>query len=69
MSNTILSSKFQLVIPKEIRDRMKLKKGQRFTVLSKDGIITLIPERPIEELRGLLRGIKTAGYREDEDRL
>lgn len=61
-----LSSKYQLVIPKEIRKKLKLKKGQKFQILVKGGLITLIPDHSIKELRGILKGMNLQNIREEE---
>ena len=36
--------------------------------LTKGGVITLVPDRPLAEGRGFLRGIRTSGFREKKDR-
>ncbi|MDI6816719.1 MAG: AbrB/MazE/SpoVT family DNA-binding domain-containing protein [Actinomycetota bacterium] len=69
MSEVSLSSKFQIVIPKEIRERLKLKKGQKMQVIAREGLISLVPDQPLEELRGFLKGMDTSGIREEEDRV
>lgn len=56
METTTLSSKFQIVIPREVRERMKLKPGTRFRVIDIGGGLELIPVRPMEEYRGILKG-------------
>ena len=66
MQTVILSSKYQVVIPKNIRDALKLKPGQKMHVIEYDGRIELIPERDIAELRGFLRGIDTRLEREKD---
>lgn len=68
MAQTTLSPKFQVVIPKEIRRQIPIHKGQKFQVIVKNGIISLIPEVPLESLRGLMRGASTEGTREKKDR-
>ena len=69
MPQTTVSSKFQVVIPKEVRDVFSLRKGEVLQVVSKDGVISLIPDRPILELRGFLKGMKVKDLREKRDRL
>jgi AbrB family looped-hinge helix DNA binding protein len=64
-----LSSKFQVVIPKSIRQKEHLKSGEEFTVLAKDGIITFIPQHSLKNLRGILKGMKADNLREAKDRL
>ncbi len=66
MATAILSSKFQLVIPKEVRDEAGITAGSRFEILSYGGRIELIPIEPLERLRGFLEGIDTAVDREDD---
>jgi AbrB family looped-hinge helix DNA binding protein len=68
MSTVTLSSKFQVVIPKEVRESAGLKAGTSFEVISYAGKIELIPLQPIENLEGIFRGIDTTIVR-DEDRL
>ncbi len=69
MAQITISSKFQIVIPKEVREKLKLTPKQRLQVVEKGGIITLIPEIPMKSLKGLLKGMKTNGLREKSDRL
>ncbi len=69
MPQTVVSSKYQIVIPKEIRARLDIEKGQILQVVVRDGVITLIPDRPLSELRGFVKGMDSSGLREKEDRL
>ena len=68
MQTVTLSTKYQLVIPREVRQRLELEPGTRLTVIEKGGILHLVPERPIEEMRGIARGTKRKGLREKKDR-
>jgi AbrB family looped-hinge helix DNA binding protein len=68
MGTVTLSPKFQVVIPKPIREKLSLSPGQRIQVIAYDGRIELIPLRPIKEMRGFLKGIDTSVERE-ADRL
>jgi len=63
-----LSPKFQVVIPREVREKLHLVAGQRMQVVAYGNRIELIPERDIAEMRGFLSGIDTTVVRE-EDRL
>jgi AbrB family looped-hinge helix DNA binding protein len=65
---TTISSKYQVVIPKPARERLKLKPKQKMTVIEKDGMLTLIPQSSLEELRGIAAGAKIDDYREKKDR-
>ncbi len=64
-----VSPKFQIVIPREIRQRLRLRPGQKIILFEKNGIITAIPDQPLEKLRGIARGMSTDGFREKKDRL
>ncbi len=69
MNTVTLSTKYQLVIPRDIRERLELEPGTKFTVIEKGGILHLVPERPLAELRGVARGTRPKGMREKKDRL
>lgn len=64
MQTVTVSPKYQVVIPKSIRDALKLRPGQKMRVILYDGRIELIPDRDISELRGFLKGIDTRFERE-----
>ena len=69
MVMTTISSKFQIVIPKEVRDKLHLSPKQRLHVMVKDVIITLVPEVPLKPLKGVLKGMSKTDLREKKDRL
>jgi len=66
MQTVTVSPKYQVVIPKEIRNTLRLRPGQKMRVIEYDGRIELIPDRDIAELRGFLRGIDTRIEREKD---
>jgi AbrB family looped-hinge helix DNA binding protein len=66
MHTVTVSPKYQVVIPKSIRDSLKLRPGQKMRVVEYEGRIELIPERDISELRGFLKGIDTRLEREKD---
>ena len=68
MTAVTVSPKFQVVIPKDVREQLGIRSGQKLQVLVYDGRIELIPMRPVEEMRGFLQGIDTTIER-DRDRL
>ena len=68
MTSVTVSSKYQIVIPKEIRESMGIVSGQKVQIMSYQGRIELIPLKPMKEMRGFLKGIDTTVLRE-EDRL
>ena len=69
MATVTVSSKFQVVIPEEVRSKLKLQAGQKVVVIEKDGVVHLIPLKPIKDTRGLAKGAKADDIREEPDRL
>jgi AbrB family looped-hinge helix DNA binding protein len=69
MVTVTVSSKFQVVIPQEVRLKLKLQPGQKVVVIEKDGVVHLVPLKPIKGTRGLAKGINTEDIREEHDRL
>lgn len=64
MTVVTISPKFQVVIPREIRDRLDLEPGQKVQALVFGNRIEFIPLKSARELRGFLRGMDTALDRE-----
>lgn len=69
METVTLSSKYQLVVPRGARERLRLQPGMKLTVLDKGGILFLVPERPLRAYRGVARGASPRGIRDKKDRL
>jgi AbrB family looped-hinge helix DNA binding protein len=67
MSTATLSSKFQISVPKEIRDALQLKPGQKLVFLNTGSSIKLVPQTPVAELFGLAKGADTSGYRDRDE--
>lgn len=68
MEAVTISSKFQVVIPEEIRKKAGINAKQKLVIIEKDGVIHLIPQRPIEEMRGFVKGVSGEKIRDEEDR-
>ena len=68
MQTVTVSPKYQVVIPKVVREALHLRPGQKMQVVEYGGRIELIPERDIKELRGFLKGINTE-FERKEDRI
>jgi len=68
MSVATLSAKFQISIPKEIRESMKLKAGQRLTFIQIGKTLKLVPQPSIDDLFGIAKGANTENYRDRDDR-
>jgi len=66
METVTISPKFQIVIPKGIRERLKLRPGQKVQVIVYEDRIELVPVRPIQQMRGFLKGIDTTVPREGD---
>ena len=66
MQTVTVSPKFQVVIPKEMRESLKLAPGQKVQALLYENRIELIPVRPIKKMRGFLKGIDTTISRETD---
>jgi len=61
-----LSSKFQFVIPQEVRKQLNLKAGDKFQVWANRGHIELIPDEPIENFEGRYKGLDLHFEREPD---
>jgi AbrB family looped-hinge helix DNA binding protein len=59
MTTVTLSSKFQVVIPKEVREDLKLRSGTKLAVFRLGGIVQLVPVPTLKELQRKLKGIDT----------
>ena len=68
MISVTVSPKYQVVIPKEVRESMGIVSGQKIQILTYQNRIELIPVQPMKKLRGFLKGIDTS-VRRDKDRV
>jgi AbrB family looped-hinge helix DNA binding protein len=68
MQLVTVSPKYQIVIPKNVREALKIYPGQKMQIVEYAGRIELIPERDIKELRGFLKGINTE-FKREKDRV
>ena len=69
MTQVKLSSKYQIVIPEDVRDALGLKPGQAMQVMALDGHVVAVPVRPLNGAFGMFPGIDTTLERDDEDRV
>jgi AbrB family looped-hinge helix DNA binding protein len=69
MDAVTVSPKYQVVIPLKVRERMRLKPGQKMHVIAYDNMVVFIPVRSIEQARGSLKGMDTRIERDEEDRV
>ena len=64
-----ISSKFQIVIPRDVRQKLGLLSGQQLQVLEKGGVISLVPQVTLKSLKGSLKGVTSGDIREKKDRV
>lgn len=69
MDTVTVSPKFQVVIPKLIREKMHIHPGEKLELISFDGRIELIRIKPMREMKGFLKGLNPSFQREKEDRI
>jgi len=67
MNTITVSSKYQILIPKEVRNNLHIKPGNKLQVFSHNGKIEIIPIKPLRDLKGSLKGIDT-NLKRDKDR-
>jgi AbrB family looped-hinge helix DNA binding protein len=63
-----LSSKFQISIPKAVRDEGRWQAGQEFVFIPKGKGVLLMPVPDLQDLAGIAKGARKQGYRDREDR-
>ncbi len=68
MTTVTVSPKYQVVIPKSVRESMGIVSGQKIQILTYQNRIELIPIQPMKKMRGFLKGINTSVKR-DKDRV
>ena len=68
MQTVTVSPKYQVVIPRKVRESLQLRPGQKMQVVQYEGRVELIPEKDVTERRGFLKGINTE-FKRDADRL
>lgn len=61
-----VSPKFQIIIPKLVREKMDIHPGQKLQIISFDGRIEYVLLRKLSEMRGFLKGIDSTIERESD---
>ena len=69
MDAVTVSPKYQVVIPKAVREKSRIRPGDKLQVISFDDRIELVPIRPMREMRGFLKGLDPTFTREEDDRV
>jgi AbrB family looped-hinge helix DNA binding protein len=67
MEAVTISSKYQVVIPREVREQFHLKPGNKIVFIPYNGILRVVVVPPIEQARGMLKGLNIDNIREEED--
>ncbi len=67
MATVKVSPKYQVVIPRDVREALGIKAGEKIQIFLYDGRIEFVPVKGIRKMRGMLKGMDTAVVR-DEDR-
>lgn len=68
MATVKVSPKYQVVIPREVREELGIKAGEKVQIFLYDGRIEFVPVKSVRKMRGMLKGMDTIVPRE-EDRL
>lgn len=68
METATLSPKFQISIPKDVRDRQNWKAGQRFVFIPKGAGVLVMPVPELAELKGIAKGADASDIRDRSDR-
>ncbi len=66
METVTVSSKYQVVIPRRVRESLRVEPGQKFRALAVDEQIVFVPVKDIRKMRGFLQGIDTTVEREPD---
>lgn len=66
METVTVSSKYQLVIPRAVRERLGIRPGQRVQVIAYGDRIEVVPVRPAQEIRGFLADLENTFEREGD---
>jgi AbrB family looped-hinge helix DNA binding protein len=69
LDTVTLSSKYQIVIPRAIREKWQVKPGQKVRLIIYGRRLEIVPVRDIKEARGFLKGMSSEIEREGEDRV
>ena len=68
METVKVSKKYQVVIPERLREQAKIRPGDMMVAIAKHGILQYIPVRSLDKTKGMIKGLDTAGLRDESDR-
>lgn len=66
MDTVTISPKYQVVIPQSVREKLGVQPGQKVKMILYENRVELIPIKPVQEVRGFLKGIDTSVKRESD---
>lgn len=69
MDTATISSKYQVVIPRAIREKWNVRPGQKVRFIIYGNRLEIVPVRDIKAARGFLKGMSSDIEREEEDRV
>jgi len=69
MNAVTVSPKYQVVIPKEVRERTHIRPGEKLQILSFDDRIELVRTQAMRKMRGFLNGLDATFTRDEKDRV
>ena len=69
MLEVTLSPQYQVLIPEEIRESLHLTAGQKFSIIVKGDLISLVPKPSFQALRGVLKGANIDNVRDRSERI
>lgn len=68
MFSATISSKFQICIPKQLREQLHIEAGQQFVFIVHGNAIQLVPKRSLNDVKGIMKGANTANTRDRHER-
>ena len=69
MDTVTISEKYQMAIPRAIREKWGIKPGQKVRLIVYGNVLEVVPVRNIKEARGFLKGMSSDIEREEDDRV
>lgn len=69
MQTATISTKFQISIPKRVREQLHIKPGQQFIFIAKGECLELVPKRDLKSVKGILAGANVEKIRDRSDRV
>ncbi len=67
MTRVKVSAKYQIVIPRKVREALNIRKGQTVSVIPSGGVIEVVPDQELASLKGAFSGVPLTGYRDESE--